>query len=370
MPDYRSRSSLLAFLGKLLLVFVMALAGALIALFLVLETELFAEQLALDDGNPSIVEWQRELNEISDIADHLAATVVYISNVARGNSAFLGSQDVIQGSGSGVIFSEDGYIITNNHVIQGAEKIFVHLADGRQCEAQLLGCDTRSDLALLKIDLPELAVAPLGNSDTVVVGQLALAIGNPGGEQFARSLTMGVISGLNRLVQTSEGSQFRLIQTDAAINPGNSGGPLVNAAGEVIGINSVKIADANFEGMGFAIPINTVRRVIDDLMQHGMVIRPALQVVIWGELSPELAAFNNLSVDYGVVVIPQAGGVAEQAGLRQYDVVIALDDEQVTSAAVLQEMVFAKAVGDTIKVTVMRGTEQLDFEVKLAQLAQ
>lgn len=357
----------------LLVLLLVALAGALCAIYFLLETPIFSERLerlGQQQRGLATLDWQSELSGISNVADQLAPTVVYISNVGKGSDFLFGNNDIIQGSGSGVIFAEEGYIITNSHVISGAEKIFVHLADGRQCEATLLGNDKRSDLALLRIDLTDLQVAPLGDSDTVVVGELALAIGNPGGERFARSLTMGVISGLNRLVETAEGSQFKLIQTDAAINPGNSGGPLVNNRGEVIGINSVKIADANFEGMGFAIPINTVRRVMDDLLKYGAVIRPALQVVIWGELSPELAAYNNLTTDYGVVVIPQAGGAAAEAGLRQYDIIIALDGRKVASAAELQEIMFEKAVGDTVEVTAMRGSSKVVVNVKLAQLGQ
>ena len=368
MRIYQPRR-LLEFCCKLLLLLVVAVMGAVIALFLLLETALFNfnnEQLS---GAETVLEWQTDLSNISAIADRLAPTVVSINNIGVTGDYF-SSREMIQGSGSGVIFSADGYIITNNHVVADAAKLYISLADGRQGEATLIGADQRSDLALLRIDLPDLPVAPLGNSDSVQVGELALAIGNPGGEQFARSLTMGVISGLDRLVQTVEGSQFRLIQTDAAINPGNSGGPLVNAAGEVIGINSIKISEDNFEGMGFAIPINTVMRVIDDLMQYGIVIRPALQVMIWGELSPELAAYNSFSVDYGVVIVPQSGGAAELAGLQHYDIIIALNGEAITSAIHLQELVFAKRVGEGITVTVLRGAEQLEFTVILAQLVQ
>ena len=364
-------SNLLSLFCKLLLFLAVAVTGALIALFLILETTLLGGRFINNDqlpGSEASLEWQTDLSNISAIADRLAPTVVSISNIVL-SSDYFGSREVVRGSGSGVIFSAAGYIITNNHVVAGADKLYISLADGRQSEAVLIGADQRSDLALLRLDLPELPVAPLGDSDLVQVGELALAIGNPGGEQFARSLTMGIISGLDRLVQTAEGSQFRLIQTDAAINPGNSGGPLVNVSGEVIGINSIKISEDNFEGMGFAIPINTVMRVIDDLMQHGTVIRPALQVMIWGELSPELAAYNNFIVDHGVIVVPQSGGVAEAAGLRRYDVIIALDGEKVTGTVHLQELIFLKMVGESITVSVMRGSELLEFEVTLAQLA-
>ncbi|MEG1662299.1 MAG: trypsin-like peptidase domain-containing protein, partial [Clostridiales bacterium] len=165
----------------------------------------------------------------------------------------------------GVIISAKGYIVTNYHVIADAVALDVYLSDGRKASGQLIGSDSSVDLALLKIDLPDLAVAKLGNSDNLAVGQLAFAIGNPGGAQFTRSMTMGLISGLNRELELPDGNIYNLIQTDAAINPGNSGGPLVDIYGEVIGITSIKIVDTYFEGMGFAIPIATVVRVIDEL---------------------------------------------------------------------------------------------------------
>ncbi len=318
--------------------------------------------------DPPILTNTQSNNLITNIADTVGQSVVYISNIGQNNSYYLDNLDLIQGSGSGIIFSDDGHILTNNHVIDQAHKIFVHLADGRQFEAALLGSDPRSDLALLKIEADNLAVANLGDSEQVAVGELALAIGNPGGERYARSLTVGVISGLNRIVETNEGNQFKLIQTDAAINPGNSGGPLVNSNGQVIGINTIKIANAEFEGMGFAIPINTARKVIDDLLNYGQVIRPALQVIIWGELSPELAAYNNLDIDYGVVIIPQEQGVSEKAGLKQYDIITAINDIKVAGAAELQEIIFEQQVGAMVKVTVIRGDQVLNFDVELAQL--
>ncbi len=211
--------------------------------------------------------WRRQNNDlltlVPQVYAELSPTVVSVQAI-QGNSE-LNSNELKVGTGSGLIISTDGYIITNYHVIVGATDIIINLSDGRQSAAEIVGCYPASDLVLLKIDLADLAVATLGDSDAVLIGDFAFAIGNPGGEQFARSLTMGVISGLERQLALPDGHNYSLIQTDAAINPGNSGGPLVNCRGEVIGINSVKIVDADFEGMGFAIPINTVKQVIIDI---------------------------------------------------------------------------------------------------------
>ena len=174
------------------------------------------------------------------------------------------------GSGSGLIISSKGYIVTNFHVISQTEELYIALSDGRKTTGEIVGVYPESDLAVLRIELNDLPVAVLGDSDAVQVGDVSFAIGNPGGEQFARSLTMGVISGTGREMVLDDGHHYSLLQTDAAINPGNSGGPLVNAHGEVIGINSVKIAEDNFEGMGFAIPINTVKQVISEICPQAL----------------------------------------------------------------------------------------------------
>ncbi|MDO4733481.1 MAG: trypsin-like peptidase domain-containing protein [Bacillota bacterium] len=179
---------------------------------------------------------------------------------------------LVLGSGSGVIVSGRGYIVTNHHVVAKAIEVEVILADGRRANAEIIAEVPFDDLALLKIDLPELPVAVLGDSSVVRVGQMVFPIGNPGGAQFARSMTMGVISGVDREVELSQGKLVNLLQTDAAINPGNSGGPLVDSAGRVIGINSIKIVDPEFESMGFAIPINRVIEVLRPLCPEAFLL--------------------------------------------------------------------------------------------------
>ena len=196
---------------------------------------------------------------IGDIYDKVSPSVVGVSSLGGdGDPAVIGS-------GSGLIVSQEGYIVTNYHVIAGASTLLITLSDGRSTSGTVVGSEPENDLALLWVSLPDLSAAFLGDSDALRVGDVVFPIGNPGGEQFARSMTMGLLSGINREMLLDDGNLYLLLQTDAAINPGNSGGPLVNTKGEVVGINSVKIVDADFEGMGFAIPINTVRAFIDNL---------------------------------------------------------------------------------------------------------
>ncbi|MDO4582063.1 MAG: trypsin-like peptidase domain-containing protein [Bacillota bacterium] len=193
---------------------------------------------------------------IRDIAAEVSPSVVFIKNISADN------EHPLNGTGSGLIIDTNGTIVTNYHVIAEAAQIAVVLCDGREIQAELLGAYPGSDIAVLDVEADGLTPAQLGDSDKLAVGDLVFAIGNPGGEQFTSSLTCGVISGIDRQIILDDGNMKQLLQTDAAINPGNSGGPLVNSRGEVIGINSIKIIDVNFEGMGFAIPINIVQKVI------------------------------------------------------------------------------------------------------------
>ena len=202
------------------------------------------------------------LGFIRDIYEMISPAVVGVIAVSE-TQPQQNAGELQIGSGSGLIFSADGYIITNYHVVANARELSVSLADGRIAEASLVGAEPAGDLALLKVELTGLPTARFGDSDALCVGDVVFPIGNPGGEQFARSMTMGLISGIDRQMLLADGNLYSLLQTDAAINPGNSGGPLVNCDGEVIGVNSAKIVDADFEGMGFAIPINTVRVFID-----------------------------------------------------------------------------------------------------------
>lgn len=311
-----------------------------------------------------------------NVGKKVSPAVVFISNIQNVRS-FMGygfgySQptEAVASTGSGVIYSADGYIITNNHVVEGAEKISVTLYNGDSYIAEVVGCDERTDLAVIKIEADEkLTVATFGNSDKLVVGETAIAIGNPGGENFANSLTQGVISGLNRSVTTSDGTMLNVVQTDAAINPGNSGGALCNAAGEVIGINTIKISMTGYEGMGFAIPSNEVLSICKELMASGKIARPALGVAILADVTPQLSYYNNLSVDYGVLVAPSAGGAAEKAGMKSYDIIVSIDGDEIKTYSELQSTIFAHEIGDTVTVGVMRGDEAINIDVTLGELS-
>lgn len=286
---------------------------------------------------------------ISDVASAVSPSVVGITNLKRGEDWF--NQVSTESSGSGVIIDSEGYIVTNNHVVKDADKIIVTLADGNEEEAQIIGTDPRTDLAVIKVKVDNY-VTPVkfGDSDKLLVGEEVVAIGNPLGQRFARTVTAGIVSGLNRLLTTEEGFTFRLIQTDAAINPGNSGGALVNLRGELIGINTVKIAAEGFEGMGFSIPSNQVKKVVEELKKNGKVIRPIMGIRILREFSCGETEFLGLPSSCGIAVDPDRNGPAYKAGLRKYDIITKVDGKEVETALVLQEYIAGKRVGDTVTV--------------------
>lgn len=314
-----------------------------------------------------------------DVSKAVSPSIVFISNIVNSNSLYGGffgfssngsnaDEDVVSGTGSGVIYSKEGYIVTNNHVVDGADKVRVQLYDGTEYDAKVIGTDAQSDLAVIKIDAKDLTPAEFDNSDNIVVGETAIAIGNPGGADFVNSVTKGIISGVNRNVQVSSGQFMTLVQTDAAINPGNSGGALCNDRGKVIGINTIKMAQSGFEGMGFAIPSNTVLEICNQLIENGKVSRPALQVSIYADITAQMAQYYNLAVDYGILVQPTLGGAAAKAGMENYDIIIAVDGNKVENTAELQKYLYEKQIGDTVKITVNRDGKELDFDVVLGEL--
>lgn len=323
---------------------------------------------------PSIVpSTPGEPSPIIIIAEQVGPTVVGIKNMSNNQEFNKAHPGIAQGSGSGVLIDDQGYIVTNNHVVVGAEKLLVSLANGKELEGKLIGRDPRTDLAVVKIDPAQAGkflYARLGDSDKVKVGELAVAIGNPLGEEFARTVTAGIISALNRTVEVGEGQRFTLLQTDAAINPGNSGGALVNSQGEVIGINSVKIINEKVEGMNFAIPINRVKPIIQDLISQGKVIRPWLGVLYRGiNNSDQLKAENGYPVNYGIVVDQVApNGPAAKAGMLDKDILIAFNEEKVTTFPDLQQFIEKVKIGDNVKVTVIRGKSTIVLTVKLEEM--
>ena len=282
--------------------------------------------------------------------------------------------------GSGVIYKvENGYayIVTNNHVISGSQELEVLMADGTREKAELIGADKWTDLAVLKIKADKVTtVAEFANSDEVKAGQTAIAIGSPLGTEFATSVTQGIVSAKDRSVPTDvdgDGKQdwvVNAIQTDAAINPGNSGGALVNAAGQVIGINSMKISKSSVEGIGFAIPSNEVVSIINQLEKSGKVIRPVLGISMVDLTSVSSQGRQQLDlsndVKEGVVVADvQDNSSASKGGLKQYDVIIEIDGKPVTGVQTLRKALYSKTVGSSIEVTYYRNGQKQTTTIQL-----
>ncbi|MDA8212036.1 MAG: trypsin-like peptidase domain-containing protein [Clostridia bacterium] len=316
-----------------------------------------------------------EPSPIITIAEKVGPAVVGIKNMSNGGGIFKAHPGIEQGSGSGVLIDEQGFIVTNNHVVEGAEKLVVSLANGKELEGKLIGRDPRTDLAVVKIDPSQAGkflFARLGDSDKVMVGELAVAIGNPLGEEFARTVTAGIISALNRTVEVGEGQKFTLLQTDAAINPGNSGGALVNNQGEVIGINSVKIINEKVEGMNFAIPINTAKPIIRDLITQGKVIRPWLGILYRGvNINDQAKEQYGLPVNYGIVVDSVVlNGPAAKAGMQDKDILIAFNDKKIATFPDLQQALEKTKVGDNVTVTIVRDKTTKALNIKLGEMPQ
>ncbi len=259
--------------------------------------------------------------------------------------------------------------MTNNHVIQGAKEITVSLPDGRSFKGKLVGADELTDIAVVKIEATGLPTAKFGNSDDLVVGEPAIAIGNPMGLEFQGTVTAGVISALNRTLDISE-RRLKLIQTDAAISPGNSGGALVNADGEVVGINSAKISASGVEGIGFSIPINTVQEIIDQLLSNGYVVRPYLGVGIFDKETAARAGYT-LNADKGVYVEHlELGGPANQAGVMRGDLILKIDDKETNTVADLRAAVAEHKVGDQVKLVIERDGKKETLTVTLKEMPQ
>lgn len=322
----------------------------------------------------------------ASVAEHVKPAVVYIKSERRERASNRrlppGFEDffqvprhpqIEQGSGSGFIVSQDGYILTNNHVVQGADRVTVRLYDNREFEAKTVGTDPNTDVAVIKIPATALPTVRMGDADSTKIGNWVLAIGNPLGENFTFTVTAGIVSAKGRLLSGLNQSPYAIqdfIQTDAAINPGNSGGPLVNVRGEVIGINSAIASETGFyAGYGFAIPINLARTVMTQLIATGHVERAVIGVSIRA-ITPEDAEDVKLPEIRGVVVnvfSPPEDSPAKRAGILEGDVIVAVDGQQIESVAQMQQKIAFKKPGETVQVTVVRkGGVRKTLPVKLA----
>ena len=309
------------------------------------------------------------------VAQKVLPSIVGINVTYTVNSIFY-SGGTATAQGSGVIISEDGYILTNNHVVNSAtssssfyelgeaNKITVKLYnDDTEYEAEIVGTDEQTDLAVIKIDKDGLTAAELGDSDSVQVGEFCMAIGNPLG--LGTTVTDGIISAVNREVTDEDGNSYEALQTNAAINSGNSGGALVNSQGQVIGINTLKVSGEGIEGVGFAIPINSTKDITDQLIQYNKVKRPYLG--IGGiDVDEATARENNLVVGIYVKTLENFAA-AEKAGIRVGDVIIKADGQDIETMDELNEIKNGKEIGDKVTLTVWRNGETMDIDVTLQE---
>jgi serine protease Do len=280
-------------------------------------------------------------------------------------SDFFGHQYTESVAGSGILIDNNGHIVTNNHVVEDAQSIYVELADGRTFPANIIGTDILSDIAVIKIDATDLPYAYWGNSSSLSVGEWVLAIGNALGEGI--TATEGIVSRLNVSVDVEGNTLYGLIQTTAAVNPGNSGGPLVNMSSEVIGITSVKIVASEVEGIGYAISSDEAKPIIEDLIRYGHVIYPWLGVSV-STVTPLLAASENLSVDRGALIAEVVvDSPADTAGLRKDDIIIRFGDKEISDFADLVQAIRSSKIGEEVEIVFVRGEDTKTTSARLVE---
>ena len=327
--------------------------------------------------NTQFISLQGYSDTATGVAKKVQPSIVAITVEYSVNSIFIKTPGTATAKGSGIIISEDGYILTNNHVVNSsssssnsfyeigkANKVTVKLYnDNTEYEGTIIGTDSQTDLAVIKIEKDGLTAAELGNSDSVQVGEFAMAIGSPLG--LDNSVTAGIISAVNREVTDSDGNKYTAIQTDAAINSGNSGGALVNSKGQVIGVNTLKLSGTGVEGVGFAIPINSTKDIYEQLIEYSKVKRP--YIGIGGiDLDEKTADANNLVVGIYVKTIADFSA-AEKAGLKIGDVIIEADGTKITKMDELNAIKNKKQIGDTMKLKIYRDGKEKEITVTLQE---
>lgn len=363
--------------------FVLGIIGGMFAIVIMFANGgQIASKLGIDLGNISIGSTNtqklilQESNAIIDSSKKVSPSVVSIVSKSTYQNLF-GQTIQSSGAGTGFIITNDGLILTNKHVVSDANTEYtVVLTDGRSFDAKVQSVDPTQDLAVIKIDAKDLPVVELGDSDQLVVGQFVVAVGNALG-QYQNTVTQGVISGTNRSVQASDSSGLNsedlsgLLQTDAAINPGNSGGPLVNLAGQVVGINTAVAANA--QGIGFAIPINVAKSAIESIRSTGKIIRPYLGVR-YIQITKDIAQQNNLSVDYGALVIRGSGigdvavvpgSPADKAGIVENDIILDVNGDKINANNNLVNLIQKYKIGDTVTLHVLSKGAEKDVKIVL-----
>jgi S1-C subfamily serine protease len=342
-----------------------ALAGALAAagVFVVFDDDGGQTTVVRSSATPAVVSRpSTDIGSETDVASIIEATEPAIVAITTGDGPGSGNG----GAGTGFVITPDGYVVTNNHVADTSSRIEVAFTNGDIEAAEVVGTDPSTDLAVLKVDRTGLPTIELGDSDGAQVGDEVVAIGNALALEGGLSVTRGIISGTNRTVETNTGAALSgMLQTDAAINPGNSGGPLLDAAGKVIGINTAIANPASAQNVGFAIPISKAKPVIEDLR---LGRTPAFLGVSTQNVTPAVARERDLAVESGAYVLSVTGGApADDAGVREGDVIISIGGTEIRSSADVQTAVRTHRPGDNVKVVVMRGAERMELDAVLAE---
>lgn len=385
----KSSSHLLKKIGTLSLIFVVGFLGGILGTFLTLQVSHSSNATTESKQvrSTTVKTAYKNTTSTSQAVDKVKNAVVSVITYADSSNQDLFTNDEhsdsqISSEGSGVIYKKDGkyaYLVTNTHVISGAKKVDILLADGNKVPGEVVGSDVYSDIAVVRISADKAKdVAEFGDSNQLTVGETAIAIGSPLGTDYANSVTQGIISSQGRNVNlkadNGQNISTRALQTDAAINPGNSGGPLINIQGQVIGITSSKIStngQTSVEGMGFAIPANDVVNIIKQLEENGKVVRPALGIQMMDLANLSTSDLSKLKlpekISGGVIVRSTLDNMPASDKLQRYDVITKIDDTDIESTADLQSALYSHQIDDTIKVTFYRDAKQETTTIKLTK---
>ena len=385
----KSSSNLLKKIGNVALIFVVGFLGGILGTFLTLQTShsSTSNTESKQVHSTTVKTAYKNTTSTSEAVDKVKNAVVSVITYSDSSNQGLfekeeNSDSQISSEGSGVIYKKEGkyaYLVTNTHVINGAKKVDILLADGNKVSGEVVGSDVYSDIAVVRISADKAkAVAEFGDSNQLTVGETAIAIGSPLGTDYANSVTQGIISSQGRNVKlkadNGQNISTRALQTDAAINPGNSGGPLINIQGQVIGITSSKISNngqTSVEGMGFAIPANDVVNIIKQLEEKGKVVRPALGIQMMDLSNLSTSDLSQLKlpekISGGVLVRSTLENMPASDKLQRYDVITKIDDTDIESTADLQSALYSHQINDTIKVTFYRDGKQQTTSIKLTK---
>ena len=385
----KSSSNLLKKVVNIALIFVVGLLGGLLGTFLILQTthSSTSNTESKQVHSTTVKTAYKNTTSTSEAVDKVKNAVVSVITYSDSSNQGLfekedNSDSQISSEGSGVIYKKEGkyaYLVTNTHVINGAKKVDILLADGNKVPGEVVGSDVYSDIAVVRISADKAkVVAEFGDSNQLTVGETAIAIGSPLGTDYANSVTQGIISSQGRNVKlkadNGQNISTRALQTDAAINPGNSGGPLINIQGQVIGITSSKISNngqTSVEGMGFAIPANDVVNIIKQLEEKGKVVRPALGIQMMDLSNLSTSDLSQLKlpekISGGVLVRSTLENMPASDKLQRYDVITKIDDTDIESTADLQSALYSHQINDTIKVTFYRDGKQQTTSIKLTK---